>query len=99
MSGGQFVIDPKTGERVRVGEPPKSLSRAERRELAAQADKKAEPSAEKPVQALPKPAAEPKSDMPAPRRSPTPASESSPRPPGPSSSSAKAASDPSTGKE
>lgn len=97
MSGGQFVIDPKTGQRTRVGEPPKSLSRAERRELAAQAQKKAEPSAEKPVQALPKPVAETKSDKPAPRRSPT--SDSSPRLPTSSASSAKAASDPSTGKE
>ena len=32
--GGQYIIDPETGKRVRKGKPPQELSRAERRALA-----------------------------------------------------------------
>lgn len=32
-SGGQYIIDPETGQPVPAGEPPRALSRAERRAL------------------------------------------------------------------
>lgn len=51
MSGGSYRIDPKTGERVLVEPPARSLSRAERRaaEQAAAAPAPAPAEAPKPT--------------------------------------------------
>lgn len=59
MSGGSFTIDPKTGRPVRVGEPLKTPSRAERRrqEREAAAAKRSPKATQRPA-ADPKPAAE-----------------------------------------